>query len=105
MKRNEVKDAMFTAVALQIGIFPHLERVDTTNVDGLLTGVPAEQARAMKRKFRKLWRKHAKRQDGRARKELGLGCSTPTKKNKKNRRLLVHGVVSRHASKIIGDQK
>ena len=62
----------------------------------ILASHPPEEARRLKRKFRKLWRTAAKKEKGHARR-CGLGAEEPTKSQKRNRKLLVLTKVSKAA--------
>jgi hypothetical protein len=57
-----------------------------------LASLPPDEARAMKRKFRKLWRKFARESKNASAayiRQLGLGEASPTKKQKKMRKVEV----------------
>lgn len=92
---REIRDRMFIHyVALELGIVP-LEDVDVDIRTGLSQLSP-EEARRMKRKFRKLWRRYAREEEGRsvynkkyARMRLGMGTRVPSRAQKKARKELV----------------
>lgn len=73
------------------GLMPNLD------VNRVLDQLPSDEARKMKRKFRKLWRQAARRfaragsrkEEKKAAIELGLGNSMPEKKHKTRRKWCV----------------
>lgn len=76
------------------------------DVNKILSSLPADEARKMKRKFRKEWRKIIKRElshggkvGRRAAHDLGLSFPTPTRKNKNNRKQIVMQDISRKLRK------
>ena len=57
----------------------------------ILSGIPEDEARVMRRKFRKLWRRYLKKsitKRGHRYRDtaLGLGCKNPTRTQKNNRK-------------------
>lgn len=60
----------------------------------LLKDLPPEEARALKRKFRKVWRSIVKQGDPRLAdlrgRQMGLGATSPTKQQKNSRKREVH---------------
>lgn len=77
-------------VATATSVPPHFD------IEKLLADLPPEEARTMRRKFRKLWRKMAaaaKKRPGRKSRNilrfLGHGASVPTKRHKQERKRMV----------------
>ena len=58
-----------------------------------LAHMSPEDARRMKRKFRKLWRSAAKKLKHSYKRKMGLGVREPTPKHKSERTILVSGLV------------
>ena len=73
-----------------IGI--RVENADSTAAAALAHMSP-EDARRMKRKFRKLWRSAAKKLKHSYKRKMGLGVREPTPKHKSERTILVSGLV------------
>lgn len=98
IKQNSViSNIMRAAVYHQLGVAP-IER-HYHDMDRVLKDLPPEEQRAMKRKFRKLWRQAAKQL--KAKVPLGQG-QIPTRTQKNNRKAAVDGQVKRlYVSKLI----
>ena len=84
MKNNEINDILTMAAFLEIGIAP-IKR-STDDINRILATLSPEEARKMKRKFRKVWRslvskKKQKSKEG----AYGLGAENPSK-SQRNRR-------------------
>lgn len=75
------------------------------DINKVLATMPPDEARLMRRKFRKMWRKAAKKlaTGGRARRkearEMGLNSSRPTRAEKNRRKQRVFGDVIKRLSK------
>jgi hypothetical protein len=84
MKNNEINDILTMAAFLELGIAPIKHSTD--DIDRILSSLSPEEARKMKRKFRKVWRsivaKKAKKSQTNA---YGLGAENPSK-SQRNRR-------------------
>ena len=92
MKNNLILDFLMKAAAHEAGIVP-LEKTHH-DFNRILASLPPEEARAMKRKFRKLWRKVAKAKPTKnsrlKRITTGLGTANPTRSQKNNRKHAVY---------------
>lgn len=65
------------------------------NVNRILEGLSPVEARAMRRKFRKMWRAVAKKSDSRSyKRQLGLGDPTPRRSQLIARKKAVHTRIS-----------
>lgn len=74
-----------------------------------LSQLPTEESRKLRRKFRKLWRKLARGNQGTTASDLirgsdtanrtGLGCKTPTQSHSMSRKASVHWEMYRRARK------
>jgi len=77
---------MIESVYHELGIAP----IGCTSYDfnKIFSSLSFEEARKMKRKFRKIWRKCAKnaKYSSQYRKQLGIGVRSPTKEQKTNRK-------------------
>lgn len=70
-----------------------------------LAHMPPEDARRMKRKFRKLWRSAAKKlKDNSYKRKMGLGVREPTPKHKSERTILVSGMVFEKVNEKFGKE-
>lgn len=87
------KIAKFEAYT-EAGVVP--VNVFTHDFNRTLSTLPPDEARRLKRKFRKLWRTEAKREKHAGRR-CGLGAPEPTKHQKKERKLYVAMKISRIA--------
>lgn len=109
---NDLLNSLRTLVAHQKGIVP-LDPFWNRDIGRLLAELPPEEARAMKRKFRKMWRKEAKnipmktktakRFATRYKEQMGLGSQNPTKTQKKHRKAAVFRRLSID-TKILADK-
>lgn len=70
-----------------------------------LAHMPPEDARRMKRKFRKLWRAAAKKLKNGYKRKMGLGVREPTPKHKSERTILVSGMVFQKMYEKFGKEK
>lgn len=95
---REVDRAFIQAVMFQLGILP-MEKTDL-DMRRALTQLPAEEARALKRKFRKLWRKAMRAEVGNgpktrniketsAKQKYGVGKHVPSRAERTARKKLV----------------
>jgi len=95
---REVDRAFIQAVMFQLGILP----MEKTNLDmrRALTQLPPDEARALKRKFRKMWRKAMRAEIGNgprtreireksARHKYGVGKHVPSREERTARKKLV----------------
>lgn len=78
--------ALIYAVMLEHGIVPIED--PTFDMRRALATLPPEEARAIKRRFRKMWRKLAK-QDKKAAASAGLGKDAPSRLDRTTRKRLV----------------
>lgn len=90
---NQIMKILQDAVYHSAGIVP----IETTHHDfnRMLASLPEEEARMMKRKFRKLWRKFAKAPkkgtpSHYVSQSMGLGKTEPTRANMNTRKREVH---------------
>ena len=92
---NDLREAIEALVYHQLGIVPL--SYDEKDVNRILSSLPPEEAKKMRRKFRKLWRKASvikppsPTKRGRAyatryKEQMGYGEAQPTKKQKRNRK-------------------
>ena len=92
---NDVlRSIMKFQVHMELGVAP-IEQV-SHDVNKILASLPPEEARKLKRRFRKLWRAAAR--DGKAgaqKRRLGFGEKNPTKSQKTNRKAFLMGHVFR----------
>lgn len=92
--------------AHELGIVP-LETL-YHDVNKALAALPPEDAKKMKRKFRKLWRKIARQKLAQSpsyvRRSIGLGNKEPDKKHKKNRKHEVKTFIYKEAVKPIAER-
>ena len=97
---NPLDDILRKIVAHQLGIVPLSGVPIHHDVNKILTGLPRDEARKMRRKFRKLWRTAVRQRNTNNAPTFkkyvasisGLGSPKPDKRNKSNRKL----AVSRH---------
>ena len=93
---NETDRVLMTTVWLSLGVAP----LDNVNFDinKMLACLPPDEARRMRRKFRKLWRKYAKRDISAAKTGvskrnvqayMGIGEEKPTRAQRNNRKRTV----------------
>jgi len=77
---------MIEAAYHELGIAPI--SYATYDFNKILSSLSFEEARKMKRKFRKIWRKCAKnaKYSSQYRKQLGIGTQSPSKAQKMNRK-------------------
>lgn len=73
----------------EAGIVPFSYDNVVHDVNRMLTSMSPAEARALKRKFRKLWRNLAHRGSEKKRRHMGLGAPHPTRSNKKARKSFV----------------
>jgi len=89
---NHLLKILTTTAYLELGIAPIEYAVH--DYGKLLEGLPPEEARAAKRKFRKIWRSLVKQGDPKLAhtwsRQLGLGAPSPTKQQKNARKREVH---------------
>ena len=91
---DELERMLRLQVCMELGIVPLLG-ADDVNKDVLraLRDVSPEESRALRRKFRKAWRREAKNSARLLRQEklgvAGLGMSVPDKRAKKERKWMV----------------
>ena len=81
------------AACIELGIVPLNHNIH----DGIrhrLDAMPPEEARKMKRKFRKLWRKIAKKR--RLSGSVGLGDPNVSNRHRRHRKSLVRGEIERN---------
>ena len=95
---NNLRESVEALIYHQLGIVPL--SYDDRDINRILSALPADDARRMKRKFRKLWRKEANykppsrtklgRQFAiRYRAQTGYSETEPTKAQKRNRKFVV----------------
>jgi hypothetical protein len=88
---NPITRLLQTTAYLTLGIAPVVNTVHDFN--RILATLPPDEARKMKRKFRKLWRKFAKKPSRHVSptyvKQMGLGAKQPTRKQKSARKVEV----------------
>jgi len=95
---NDLRSAVETLIYHQLGIVPL--SYDERDINRILSNLPADESRRMKRKFRKLWRKESNCQPpsytklgrqfaARYKTQMGYGEITPTKAHKRHRKLVV----------------
>ena len=93
---TDAERAFIHAAGFQAGIVPI--EVHTHDMRRALAGLPDEEARKLKRKFRKLWRKIMRAKNGASKttgqktklqSQLGLGKKIPTKGERNARKELV----------------
>ena len=97
---SKLRESLVSLVAHQLGIVPL--SYDSEDINRILSALPPEEARAMRRKFRKMWRKEAhayptntksaRRFATRYKEQMGFGASDPTKDHKLYRK---HAVARR----------
>jgi hypothetical protein len=89
---NPILEFLMKAAAHERGIVP-LER-NHHDFNRILASLPPDDARAMKRKFRKLWRKVARNKQAKNTRlkhiTSGLGNQNPTRTHKNNRKHMVY---------------
>ena len=92
------QSTIYDGASCSLGLYPF------QNVNLYLNTLPPDEARAMKRKFRKLWRKAVVEQAGdskvlrrHAKKLYGLGMPNPEKKHKLARK----SAVIRHLREVV----
>ncbi|HAN16498.1 MAG TPA: hypothetical protein DCP73_13255 [Chloroflexi bacterium] len=94
---GETDKLLMTTMWLSLGVAP----LDTVHFDinKMLAGLPPDEARKMRRKFRKLWRKYTKRKMSEAKgvshkqtavREVGLGEQSPTRAQRNHRKRAVY---------------
>jgi hypothetical protein len=96
-------------VFTELGVAP----IDSVPYDmnRILASLPPDEARKLRRRFRKLWRSAAKAKtssSSRPEKEkriFGLGAEKPSKSQKANRKALLMGRVIREAEKRIKESQ
>lgn len=92
---NELREAIESLIYHQLGIVPLT--YDEKDVNRILSSLPPEEAKKMRRKFRKLWRaasvikppsntKRGRLFAARYKEQMGYGEAQPTKKQKRNRK-------------------
>lgn len=92
---NELQDAVTFLTYHQLGIVPL--SYDEKDINRILSSLPPDEAKKMRRKFRKLWRKASKIKPPsnsklgrlyavRYKEQMGYGEAEPTKKQKRNRK-------------------
>jgi len=97
---NDLTESLRTLMAHQKGIVPLAWSGERHDINRDLSTLPPEEVRAMKRKFRKMWRaearnaipaktKSGKRFAARYKEQLGLGAENPTKTHKRYRKAAV----------------
>ncbi|NBT35819.1 MAG: hypothetical protein EBT03_09855, partial [Betaproteobacteria bacterium] len=82
-----------TEKAMSYGIVPLGVNV-VRDINRILKDLPPEEARRMKRKFRKLWRKEARKvargaQIQRGQMPIGYGAKNPTRRQKEARKRMI----------------
>ena len=103
---RDVDRALISSVMFQLGILP-MERTDL-DMRRALTQLQPEEARTLKRKFRKLWRKAMRAEVGNgpktrtskteaAKKRLGVGKHVPSRAERNARKQLVFDVLWKNA--------
>ena len=90
-KMGELEKMLVSTVMLELGIVP----LDNTKIDitEALSRSSPDDIRTMKRKFRKVWRKAAKKLGCYNTQEVGVKDSHPTKGQKARRKQMVLGEV------------
>jgi len=83
----------------EAGIAP--TSLETLDFNRVLDALPSEEARKMRRKFRKLWRKLASKGRTAQKKAVGLGASNPTRQNKRARQALVRSKIMENVGKTL----
>lgn len=84
---NELEKMLNQTIMIGMGIVP-IENLNT-DVSGALEASSKEDARVMKRKFRKLWRKAAKKTNVFGSASVGQVGKVPSKQQKLNRKKIV----------------
>ena len=95
---NNLQELVEALIYHQLGIVPL--SYDDRDINRVLSSLPADEARLMKRKFRKLWRKESNYQPPshtklgrqfatRYKAQSGHGEAEPTKAQKRNRKFVV----------------
>jgi hypothetical protein len=103
---RDVDRAFIHGVMFQLGILP-MEKTDL-DMRRALSQLPPEEAHALKRKFRKLWRKAMRSELGNgpktrgikedtAKKKYGVGKHVPSREERNARKQLVFDVVWKNA--------
>lgn len=83
----------------EAGIAP--TSAETLDFNRVLEALPPEEARKMRRKFRKLWRALAANSRPAQKRAVGLGKRNPTKQNKRARQVLVRGKIMESVGKTL----
>lgn len=85
-----LKEALTEMAFHSLGIVPYAFYRKRGEINEALAGLPADEARKMRRKFRKCWRKIAKRLKKPAQRNVGLGETSPTITQKNRRKFVVY---------------
>lgn len=89
---NHLLKILMNTAYHELGIAPIEYTIHDYNK--LLKDLPPDEARSLKRKFRKVWRSLVKQSDPRLvetfSRQLGLGATSPTKQQKNSRKREVH---------------
>jgi len=93
MKDITLSSMLRDAACIELGIVPLNHNIHD-NIRRHLDAMPPDEARKMKRKFRKLWRKIAKKQ--RLSSSVGLGDPDATTGQRRHRKALVRGEIERN---------
>lgn len=93
MTHDIVRNFFLETVSHQLGIVP-IKKI-YFDYNRILADLPPEEARAAKRKFRKMWRKFAADEKRAGQKylkaSLGIGAESPTRTQKNARKTIVLG--------------
>jgi|LauGreDrversion4_2_1035121.scaffolds.fasta_scaffold75434_2 hypothetical protein len=105
---NELTKLLRTSLFMSVGIVPIDIRRTHKDFNRYLASLPPDEARKMKRKFRKLWRKFVKNPKGvksHYLQQLGKGAENPTRRQKQMRKVEVLRMIDKIAHEKIEEVK
>lgn len=90
MKDKSLREMLTEMTLHSLGIVPYTYYREPGEINKKLASIPESEARRMKRKFRKHWRRIAKKLKPSTQARIGLGESSPTITQKNRRKFYVY---------------